>query len=70
MKPTPTEITIFATHKDGPVPVYRNVVLSVPSVGDKVFYRHNKRKHSQHVVSVAWEYNVDNPYVRARVELK
>lgn len=72
MKPTPTEVTIFATHVelDEPILVYRNVALAVPSIGDEVYYKYKKRSHSQIVQSVTWEYNVDRPYIRAKVQLK
>jgi len=70
MEPTPIEITIFATHKDEQVLVYRNIVLSVPRDGETVFYKIKRRRYYQTVQSVTWEFSVDKPYVRVKVQLK
>jgi hypothetical protein len=70
MKPTPTEITIFAMHKDEPQLVYRNVVITVPRIGDTLYYKFKKRKYSGTVAKVSWDFKVDNPYVRVKVDLE
>lgn len=70
MNPTPIEITVFATHKDVPHPVYRNIVFTVPVVGDTIYYRFNKRKRSGVVVKVSWEFSPLADYVRAKVDVE
>ena len=70
MKPTPTEITVFIWRDAEPIIIYRNIVLTVPQEGQLVYYKYKKRKYSGTVEKVSWDFNIDNPYIRARVDLR
>ena len=72
MKTKKVQLMIFAKtdfHPKGDGLVHEVVADSVPSKGDMVYYRYDKRTYSKRVKNVIWDFNENNPYTRVRIEL-